>query len=234
MRRLVDAVVSASALLLLFPLMVAIGTGIVLDSPGNPFYRAWRVGKDGRKFRMWKFRTMATAGSAWQRGPGITAKGDARITRLGRILRRSKLDELPQFLNVLAGQMTLVGPRPEAPDFVAFYDAGQREVLRVKPGVTGRVQIASAEESDSIPEGVHPDHYYVANLMGPKLALDLNYLETRTAWSDVRIVLETVRMVARVMARMALRRPDPDEEPETVIAVRSEAASETRSEEVRQ
>lgn len=226
MRRLVDVVVSASALLLLFPFLVAIGIGIVLDSPGNPFYRAWRVGRDGKKFRMWKFRTMATAGSAWQTGPGITARGDARITRLGGILRRSKLDELPQFLNVLAGQMTLVGPRPEAPDFVAFYNAKQRAVLLVKPGVTGRVQIASAEESDSIPEGVHPDHYYVANLMSPKLALDLEYLRTRSAWSDAKIVFETARMVTRVMVRMALRAPEAVAEPEAVAASSEGAGNE--------
>ncbi len=205
MRRLVDVVLSAAALVLLFPLMALIAMGIIVDSPGNPFYRAWRVGKNGKKFRMLKFRTMATRGNAWQTGAGITGPGDARITRLGSVLRRSKLDELPQFLNVLAGQMTLVGPRPEAPEFVAFYNARQRRVLRVKPGVTGAVQIASAEESDSIPEGVRPDQYYVDNLMGPKLEVDLDYLEKRTAPSDARIVLATAAMVFRVIWGMVFR-----------------------------
>ncbi|HTS74590.1 MAG TPA: sugar transferase [Bryobacteraceae bacterium] len=205
MRRLGDVVLSAAALILLFPLLVLIAIVIVLDSPGNPFYRAWRVGKNGKKFRMWKFRTMATAGNAWQRGPGITSRRDARITRFGSILRRSKMDELPQFVNVLAGHMTLVGPRPEAPEFVAFYNSRQRAVLNVKPGVTGVVQIASAEESDSIPEGVRPDEYYVENLMGPKLEMDLEYLERRTAPSDAKIVASTAGMVARVIWRMIFR-----------------------------
>ena len=212
MRRLVDVAISASALILLFPLLVAIAVAIVIDSPGNPFYRALRVGKDGRKFRMWKFRTMATPGNAWQTGPGITARGDSRITRLGGLLRRSKLDELPQFFNVLIGQMTLVGPRPEAPEFVAFYGTRQLNVLRVKPGVTGVVQIASAEESDSIPEGVRPDLYYVSNLMGPKLNMDLEYMETRTAWSDTRIVLATAAMVFRVIFKTLFRaQPEQDQ-----------------------
>ena len=224
MRRLVALFVSAFALILLFPLMVVIALAIVLDSPGNPFYRACRVGRESRKFRMWKFRTMATVGKGWQTGPGITARGDARITRVGRVLRRSKLDELPQFVNVLLGHMTLVGPRPEAPEFVAFYTARHRAVLLVKPGVTGCVQIASAEESDSIPEGVEPDQYYVAHLMGPKIEMDREYLAQRTAWSDARIVFATAAMVVRMIFRMMFNaRTESSEEPETMEAVASTA-----------
>jgi len=224
MRRLGDVVLSAAALILLFPLLVLIAIVIVLDSPGNPFYRAWRVGKNGKKFRMWKFRTMATAGNAWQRGPGITSRRDARITRFGSILRRSKMDELPQFVNVLAGHMTLVGPRPEAPEFVAFYNSRQRAVLNVKPGVTGVVQIASAEESDSIPEGVRPDEYYVENLMGPKLEMDLEYLERRTAPSDAKIVASTAGMVARVIWRMIFRDAADFTAPPAVVEVATEGS----------
>jgi lipopolysaccharide/colanic/teichoic acid biosynthesis glycosyltransferase len=223
MRRLGDVVLSAAALILLFPLLVLMAIVIVLDSPGNPFYRAWRVGKNGNKFRMWKFRTMATAGNAWQRGPGITSRRDARITRFGSVLRRSKMDELPQFVNVLAGDMTLVGPRPEAPEFVAFYNSRQRAVLNVKPGVTGVVQIASAEESDSIPEGVRPDEYYVENLMGPKLEMDLEYLERRTAASDAKILASTAGMVARVIWRMIFRAPNFAGEP-AVVEVATEGS----------
>jgi lipopolysaccharide/colanic/teichoic acid biosynthesis glycosyltransferase len=220
MRRLVDVVVSAAALIILFPLMVAIAIGIVMDSPGDPFYRASRVGRGGRKFRMWKFRTMSEPGNPWQKGPGITSRGDVRITRFGRILRRSKLDELPQFFNVLMGQMTLVGPRPESEEFVAFYNARQRAVLRVKPGITGCVQLASAEESDSIPEGVHADQYYVEHLMGPKLEMDLVYLENRTAWTDAALIFKTAGMVVRVMTRMLVRgRAEvPEEEASELVA----------------
>jgi lipopolysaccharide/colanic/teichoic acid biosynthesis glycosyltransferase len=147
-------------------------------------------------------------------GPGITRRDDARITRSGAILRRTKLDELPQFWNVLMGDMTLVGPRPESPEFVALYTRRQREVLRVKPGVTGPAQLASGDESDWIPEGVRPDQYYVAHMMAPKIELDLAYLETRTAWNDARIVFETAGMVAAAIFRRA-----PKREPELAAAV---------------
>jgi lipopolysaccharide/colanic/teichoic acid biosynthesis glycosyltransferase len=209
MRRCSDVAVSAAALILLMPVLAAIAMWIAIDSPGNPFYRAWRVGKNGRKFRMWKFRSMTRAG-----GPGITRRDDARITRSGAILRRTKLDELPQFWNVLMGDMTLVGPRPESPEFVALYTQRQREVLRVKPGVTGPAQLASGDESDWIPEGVRPDRYYIAHMMAPKIEMDLAYLETHTAWSDARVVFETAGMVAGAILRRAAKR-----EPELAAAV---------------
>jgi lipopolysaccharide/colanic/teichoic acid biosynthesis glycosyltransferase len=150
---------------------------------------------------MWKFRSMARAG-----GPGITGRGDARITRSGALLRRTKLDELPQFLNVLIGDMTLVGPRPESPEFVSLYTRDQRAVLNVKPGVTGLVQLASGDESDWIPEGVRPDEYYIEYLMAPKLALDLEYLETRTALTDARVIFATASMLARAIFGRAPKR----------------------------
>lgn len=208
MRRLVDVAVSATAMVLLLPVLVAIAIWIAIDSPGNPFYTARRVGKDGRIFRMGKFRSMTTSG-----GPGITGRGDARITRSGAILRRTKLDELPQFVNVLIGDMTLVGPRPESPEFVSLYSYEQRAVLNVKPGVTGQVQLASGDESDWIPEGVRPDEYYIEHLMAPKLQLDLEYLETRTGWSDARVVFATAAMLAQVIFGRA-----PKREMEMVLA----------------
>src|SRR5262249_43050665 len=139
MRRMLDITVAAIALLLVSPLLVLIGLSIVLSSPGSPFYLANRVGKDGRVFRMWKFRTMKLGAS--KMGPPITAKRDPRVIAVGHFLRRSKLDELPQFFNVLLGDMSLVGPRPEAPEVVAHYTAEQRQVLQAKPGMTGKVQI---------------------------------------------------------------------------------------------
>jgi lipopolysaccharide/colanic/teichoic acid biosynthesis glycosyltransferase len=199
MRRLADIVVSILVLAAASPLMLLVAIGIVIASPGSPFYGGRRVGLDGRNFRMWKFRTMVAG--ADKLGPSITGRGDSRVTPLGRFLRKSKLDELPQFINVLLGDMTLVGPRPEAPDMVAHYTAGQRAVLRVRPGVTGRVQLDSGEESETIPEGVPADEYYVQHVMDRKLHLDLEYLRIRTPLSDVRILIETVGLVLMALVQ---------------------------------
>jgi lipopolysaccharide/colanic/teichoic acid biosynthesis glycosyltransferase len=198
MRRIVDVVAAAVVLVVLSPLLLMIGLAVVIDSPGNPFYRGWRAGQGGRNFRMWKFRTMV-AGAA-KMGP-ITGRNDSRVTRIGRFLRKTKLDELPQFINVLLGDMTLVGPRPEVPEIVVLYKPEQRAVLAVKPGVTGRVQLDSGEESESIPAGVDPHEYYLEHLMERKLRLDLDYLRVRTPLSDTRIVLETASYVLRCFAR---------------------------------
>ncbi len=194
MRRAVDIVVGAIALLVLSPLLLITALAVVIDSPGSPFFRGWRVGKGGRPFRMWKFRSMAKGAA---RGAPITGRNDPRVTRVGRLLRKTKLDELPQFINVLKGDMTLVGPRPEAPEVVARYTPEQRAVLAVKPGVTGRVQLEAGEESESIPEGVDPHQYYVEHLMERKLRRDLDYLSARTPLSDARIVFETATLVVR-------------------------------------
>lgn len=198
MRRLVDILVAALALAALSPLLAVIMLALFISSPGNPFYGGRRAGKDGRSFRMWKFRTMIDGAAAM--GP-ITGKNDPRVTPLGRILRKTKLDELPQFFNLLAGDMTLVGPRPESPEIVALYTPSQRVVLAVKPGVTGRVQLDSDDESDTIPEGVQAYDYYLAHLMDRKLRMDLDYLRGRTVISDVKIVLATAGLVFRAFAR---------------------------------
>jgi lipopolysaccharide/colanic/teichoic acid biosynthesis glycosyltransferase len=198
MRRIIDFVIATLALAVLSPLLALVAILVMLDSAGSPFFRGWRVGKDGRKFRMWKFRTMING--AAKSGP-ITGNNDPRVTRLGRFLRRSKIDELPQFLNLLSGDMTLVGPRPESPEIVELYTSDQRAVLAVKPGISGKVQLASGEESESIPEGVHPQQYYVQHLMGTKIRQDLDYLRHRTPLSDARIVIETANYVLRSVVR---------------------------------
>jgi lipopolysaccharide/colanic/teichoic acid biosynthesis glycosyltransferase len=197
MRRAVDIVVAAVALAVLSPLLLIAALAVIIDSPGSPFYRGWRVGKGGRNFRMWKFRSMANAVG---KGAPITGRNDPRITRVGRLLRKTKLDELPQFINVLTGDMTLVGPRPEAPEIVARYTPEQRAVLAVKPGVTGRVQLEVGEESESIPPEVDAHEYYVEHLMERKLRRDLDYLSVRTPLSDARIVFETAALVFRAFA----------------------------------
>ena len=175
MRRFVDIVVASVALAALSPLLVAIMLAVFISSPGNPFYGGRRAGKDGRNFRMWKFRTMI-AGAA-KMGP-ITGKNDPRVTPLGGILRKSKLDELPQ-----------------------LYTPSQRVVLAVKPGVTGKVQLDSDDESETIPEGVQPYDYYLTHLMDRKLLMDLDYLRGRTVFTDVKIVLATAGLMFRAVAR---------------------------------
>jgi lipopolysaccharide/colanic/teichoic acid biosynthesis glycosyltransferase len=197
MQRIIDVTVSLTLLLLFSPILIAVALAVWIDSPGPVFYRASRCGKGGRLFRMWKFRTMITGAD---RSGAITGRNDSRITRMGSLLRRTKLDELPQFLNVLVGDMTLVGPRPESPDIVAIYTPWQRQVVAVKPGVTGRVQLESREESDSIPEGADPRQYYLDHLMQPKLEMDLAYLKVRTSWSDARILGETTLYVLRCLS----------------------------------
>ena len=198
MRRLIDILLSTLALVLLSPLLLAVAITVAIDSRGNPFYPSWRCGLAGKQFRMWKFRSMIP--NADRIGPAITARQDPRITKLGRLLRVTKIDELPQFINVLTGDMTLVGPRPEAPGIVALYTPAQRRVLDVKPGLTGRNQLAG-EESETIPLHAEPEHYYVTQLMHKKLHSDLQYLEARTPWSDTRVVFDTVSFIFRAWVR---------------------------------
>jgi|SRR5579871_2859884 len=198
MRRFVDIVAAVFALLLLSPVLLVLVLAVFISSPGNPFYGGWRAGRDGRNFRMWKFRTMVKDASKF--GP-ITGKNDPRVTALGRILRKTKLDELPQFFNLLTGEMTLVGPRPESPDIVARYTPSQRVVLAVKPGLTGKVQLDHDDESEIIPEGADPYDYYLNHLMDHKLRMDLDYLRGRTAVTDFKIVLATAGLVFRAVAR---------------------------------
>jgi lipopolysaccharide/colanic/teichoic acid biosynthesis glycosyltransferase len=198
MRRFIDVLFSVFVLTTLSPILLLIALMIALDSRGGPLYGGLRAGKGGRVFRMWKFRTMIVGADL--KGC-ITGQNDQRITGLGRFLRKSKLDELPQFINVLTGDMTLVGPRPEAPDIVSLYTPAQRAVLTVKPGVTGRVQLEAGDESESIPESVPPREYYVQNLMGPKIRRDLAYLRSRSPLSDAQIVVQTATAVFRHFVR---------------------------------
>ena len=201
MRRTIDILVALLFLMAASPILLLVAAAVFLESPGNPFYGGWRVGRDGVRFRMWKFRTMVK--NAAQMGASITGRNDPRITRVGNLLRRTKLDEFPQFANVLLGDMTLVGPRPESPDIVELYTPGQRAVLAVKPGVTGRVQLDSGEESEHLPDGAEAREYYVNHLMHDKLRRDLEYLRRRTPLSDAGIVIETAAYVFRACLRKA-------------------------------
>lgn len=187
-KRVLDLVVSALGLVLLSPLMLILAIWIKLDSKGPIFYRGERVGKDGRPFLMYKFRTMVV--EADRIGPAITYRDDPRITKVGKFLRRTKLDELPQLINVLKGEMSLVGPRPEDPSYVAHYNAQQREVLRVKPGITGLTQLEYRDEASML-EGARADEDYLTQIMPAKLRLDLDYVQDRSLALDVKILWRT-------------------------------------------
>lgn len=198
-QRLVDILVASFVLLVVSPVFALVSLVIVCESPGNPFYGGWRIGKDGMRFRMWKFRTMVA--NADRIGGAIAATGDPRITRVGRFLRVTKIDELPQFFNLLLGDLTLVGPRPEDPAIVAHYTSEQLQTLRVKPGITGPGQIYyTTDQVDSIPQGVSADQYYLEHLLDKKLRRDLDYLELRTPLSDCHVIWQTIVLMARALA----------------------------------
>jgi lipopolysaccharide/colanic/teichoic acid biosynthesis glycosyltransferase len=198
-QRTVDIVAAAVVLVLLSPLFAVVCIAILLGSSGNPFYGGWRIGKDGTRFRMWKFRTMVV--NADRIGGAITAPRDPRITRVGSFLRATKLDELPQFFNLLMGELTLVGPRPEDPDIVERYTPAQRETLKVKPGITGPGQIFyTTDQAATIPQGVDTQQFYIDHLLAEKLQIDLDYLKRRNAWSDLGVVFQTVALMGRALA----------------------------------
>jgi lipopolysaccharide/colanic/teichoic acid biosynthesis glycosyltransferase len=182
------AAVAAVLLAILSPLLAVLAVLVRLSSAGPVFHRAVRVGRNGRTFVLYKFRTMIVDGAT--RGPGITAAGDPRITSVGRVLRRSKLDEFPQLWNVVRGDMRLVGPRPEDPRFVALYPPEQRHVLSVAPGITGPSQLAFFDEEELL-RSTDPEATYVREILPRKLAIDTAYAEHRTVRLDVQILART-------------------------------------------
>jgi lipopolysaccharide/colanic/teichoic acid biosynthesis glycosyltransferase/nucleoside-diphosphate-sugar epimerase len=186
-KRAFDVVVAAVGLALTWPVFLVLAALIKLDTRGPVFFRQERVGRDGRLFRIYKFRTMVDR--AYALGPRLTQKRDPRITRVGLILRWLKLDELPQLINVLVGDMSFVGPRPEDPHFVALYSPAQRQVLAVRPGIVGPSQIAGRDETEMYPEGVDTERYYIEHILPQKLATDLAYVRRASLACDLRMLL---------------------------------------------
>lgn len=188
-KRLFDLVGAAVALLLLSPLLLAAALAVKLDSPGPVFFRQQRVGRGGVPFRIHKFRTMREGAPGLQ----ITVGDDPRITRVGRWLRRTRVDELPQFIDVLQGTMSLVGPRPEVPRYVEFYPPELRErVLSVRPGITDPVSLAYADESELLARAADPEREYVEVLLPRKLQAAAAYAERATLWTDLGVLLRSV------------------------------------------
>jgi len=190
-KRTFDILVAACLLLLLFPVLLGFALLVALTSTGGAFFRQERVGKDGRPFRLLKFRTMRPGSEA---GGQLTIGGrDPRITGVGRWLRKTKLDELPQLWNVLVGDMSVVGPRPEVPKYVALYAPAQRAVLSVRPGITGLASIRYIDENELLARATEPERAYIEEVMPAKLALELQYVREHNMWQDLRILGDTVR-----------------------------------------
>jgi lipopolysaccharide/colanic/teichoic acid biosynthesis glycosyltransferase len=190
MQRALDVVVSIAALLFLSPLFALLALTVKISSPGPVLYRGPRIGRGGAPFLIFKFRTMGVGVG----GPSITRGADPRVTPTGRFLRRWKLDELPQFLNVVWGEMSLAGPRPESPEFVALYTEDERRVLRVRPGMISPASLKYRNE-ESMLTGEEWYDRYVNGIMKDKLRVDLAWLERRTFASDLRLLAGGVAAV---------------------------------------
>lgn len=192
-KRTFDLGFAMIALLLLSPLFFLGSLLAKLQSKGPVFYKAKRVGKDETLFEMYKFRTMVV--NADTLGGSLTTYRDTRITPIGRFLRWTKLDELPNLINVIKGEMSLIGPRPEAPNYVKYYTEIQKQVLQVKPGMTGPSQLANRDEEQKLKGQQDAEHYYITELMPKKLALDLHYVATQSITSDIGWLLKTFWVV---------------------------------------
>jgi lipopolysaccharide/colanic/teichoic acid biosynthesis glycosyltransferase len=192
-KRALDILAASAGLLVLSPVFLLIGAGIRAGSTGGVFYRGIRVGRFGAPFRIWKFRTMTAGGSS--SAPTSTSEDDPRITRVGRILRRSKLDELPQLLNVLTGQMSLVGPRPQVPWAVAKYSAEERRVLTVRPGITDWASLRFHNEGELLKGQGDPDESYLRLIHPEKMRLAIEYVDRRSLKVDATILFRTIKRI---------------------------------------
>jgi lipopolysaccharide/colanic/teichoic acid biosynthesis glycosyltransferase len=188
-KRAVDAVGAFAGLIVTSPVLLACAIAVRLDSKGPIFFRQRRVGQYGRPFQIFKFRTMVDG--ADKQGSSLTASGDARITKVGKFLRRTKLDEVPQLLNVFRGEMSLVGPRPEVPDYTEKYSSKERVVLEVRPGITGPASLAYIDEERLLASTVDREKFYVNTIMRRKLQFDLAYCRKVCLLEDARIIFRT-------------------------------------------
>lgn len=193
LRRFVDIVLALTGLVVLSPLFMLLAVGVKLSSPGPAIYRQNRIGRGEHPFEIWKLRTMAVGSD---RGALVSGTADPRVTRFGRWLRASRLDELPQLVNLLRGDLTVFGPRPEVERFVRFYTAAERQLLRVRPGVLGPGALLFADiQSDALNNAIDPETHYVQFQLHPKLTLDLEYLTARSTRRDLALLGQTVKIL---------------------------------------
>ena len=189
MKRLFDIVASGVGLLLLSPLFLLVAIWIKLDSPGPVFYRQVRVGRYNRDFRIFKFRSMRVGAD---KGSLVTIGGrDPRVTRSGYFIRKFKVDELPQLINVFIGDMSLVGPRPEVRHYVDYWTKEQLHVLDVRPGITDPASSKFRDENELLEKAEDPEKYYIEVIMQEKLRLYLEYVENHSFWYDIKLIFQT-------------------------------------------
>jgi lipopolysaccharide/colanic/teichoic acid biosynthesis glycosyltransferase len=190
-KRVFDLVISITGLILLSPVMLGIALAIILGSSGPVLFRQTRVGRFGKPFTICKYRTMVPG--AEQQGEKITIGQDPRITRVGYFLRKYKLDELPQLFNVLKGDMSLVGPRPEVPEYIEYYPGvAKNEVLSIRPGITDMASIEFRNENLLLMTADDPVREYIDNILPRKIELYKKYVRERTLWLDMIIIMKTV------------------------------------------
>ncbi len=190
MKRLFDFVAAGAGLLVLSPVMLVAALLIKSDTPGPVFFRQERIGKNFRPFRIFKFRTMVQNAAAI--GSSITFGEDPRITRVGRVLRRIKFDELPQLINVLKGEMSLVGPRPEVRSYVELYRKDYEEILEVRPGITDIASLKYRNESSLLAVAEDPEKEYMSRVLPDKIALAKEYVECSSFFFDVMLIVKTI------------------------------------------
>lgn len=193
LKRAFDIICSLLGLLVLSPVLLVCAVLVAATSPGGAIFRQERIGRDGKPFDICKFRSMRRDNA----GLKISTSSDSRITPVGRVLRKTKLDELPQLWNVLKGDMSFVGPRPEVEEYVRLYDEEQRQVLLVRPGITGLASIRYRNENDLLSESDDPNRTYIEQIMPAKLALDLEYIPRASVGYDIKLIFETLLTVVR-------------------------------------
>ena len=194
-KRWFDIVVSLAGLLTLSPLLGVIAVLVKLESPGPVFFQSSRVGRKEKHFQMYKFRTMIVG--AEKKGPSITSAGDPRITRLGAFLRKHKLDEWPQLFNVLKGEMSLVGPRPEVPQYVSAFREDYQEILQIRPGMTDFAALAFRDESQILAQSQNPELAYLRQILPQKIKYYKKYLKEMSFKTDLSLIVLTMRKVGR-------------------------------------
>lgn len=193
MKRIFDIFASGLGLIALSPLFAFTAVWIKLDSKGPVFYRQTRVGKDNKDFRLYKFRSMRPDSD---KGSLITIGGrDPRVTRSGYYIRKYKLDEFPQLINVFKGDMSLVGPRPEVRKYVDYYTPEQMKVLSVKPGITSLASIRYRNENDILAQSEDPDKTYIEKVLPDKLAIDMEYVDKASLWTDIKLIFRTFKEI---------------------------------------
>jgi lipopolysaccharide/colanic/teichoic acid biosynthesis glycosyltransferase len=195
MKRLLDIFISLIALIFLSPLLIIISLGIILSSGIPIFYSQERVGKDWKRFKIIKFRTMVT--DADRIGPGVSSEDDKRITKFGKFLRKHKLDELPQLLNVFVGAMSLIGPRPEIPKYAEFYKDDYSKILKLKPGITDYASVNYRNEAALLNGKSEGESFYLTKILPEKISLYKKYLHDVSLTTDLKILLSTIKAIFR-------------------------------------